>query len=121
MNINKSLKDLFSSKTSINEAKEIKTMIILKSLVFGLFIVFVTLLIAFFIIRNQHLKKVDKYLKCSDRSVVAIDDKIERIEFQNNVIVVITSDKSGRNKSITRIDASCGNEINRINLMAKKK
>ncbi len=119
MNINKSLKELLSSKPSESEAKEIKTMIILKSLVFGLFIVFVTLLIAFFLIKNQHLKKVDNYSKCPDRSSVIIDGKIEKIEFQNNVIVVIATDKSGHNKSISRIDGACGNEINHINLITK--
>jgi hypothetical protein len=119
MNIKKSLTELLSTKPSIDEAKEIKNMIILKSLVFGLFIVFVTLLIAFFLIRNQHLKKVDNYLKCSDRSSVIIDGKIEKIEFQNNIIVVIATNKSGRSKSIIRIDAACGNEINHINLITK--
>jgi hypothetical protein len=119
MNIKKSLKELLSTKPSASEAKEIKTMIILKSLVFGLFIVFVTLLIAFFLIRNQHLKKVDNYMKCPERSSVAIDGKIEKIEFQNNIIIVIATDKSGHNKEIIRIDAACGSEINHINLITK--
>lgn len=115
--VNKSKSDEILAK----EAREIKIMILLKSLVFGLFIVFITLLVAFFIIRDHHLKKVSNVLKCGVESSFATEDKIDRIEVQNNVITIITEDKSGHNKTIVRLDANCGNEINRINLIAKRK
>ena len=104
-----------------SEMKEVKTMILLKSLVFGLFIVFVTLLIAFFLIKNQRSKRINNVAKCSDYSLLTIDGEIEKIEFQNNIIVVISSDSSGQSKVITRIDANCGNKINHINLVKKQK
>ncbi len=110
-----------SPEVAADKIKEIKTMILLKSMVFGLFIVFVTLLIAFFLIKNQRLKKDNNSSKCSHYNSVMINDEIEKIEFQNNVITIITKlNKITNSQQIIRVDANCGYEINRINLINKQ-
>lgn len=97
-----------------------KNLIFLKSTVISLFLVLVTLMIAFVMIKNKKQKTVsDSAIACKESNVISLDNEIAKIETQGSIITILTKvDKSG-NQEIIRLGAACGNEINRINFKIK--
>jgi cbb3-type cytochrome oxidase subunit 3 len=93
-----------------------KGLIFLKSSVLMLFIVLVVLVIAFIMSRNkkQHVSQEMANI-CRDNQAILIDSEIEKVEVQGGVLNVLTKfDKDKNGQELIRINAACGNEINRI-------
>lgn len=96
-----------------------KSTLLLKSTVIALFIVFVVLAAALFVVKAKTGRNFIAELgnkPCSDSaaSEVIISSEVEEISANHRVITILTEkDKSG-NQEIIRINAKCGGEINRI-------
>ncbi len=104
-------------KHSENETKKYsKSLVLLKSSVFALFIVLLTLTAAYLIVKN---KKSDIIVatnptNCSKNKVIKISQEIDEIKENDDVIIVLTKEDKNNKRELIRIDASCGNELNRI-------
>jgi hypothetical protein len=96
-----------------------KSKILLKSSVWGLFIVLITLSAAFVIIKNKQQKKSPFLLECSSTKPITLNREIERFEVQNGVVTILTKLNSSEKQEIIRLDANCGNELNRIVFQVK--
>jgi hypothetical protein len=114
--------NLFKNNGSFKKQADKKSLILLKSTVIGLFIVLITLMIAFVIIKNKRAQKIDLTSKCSDYKEVTLQGKIAKIILKNNRIIILTEVKElTQSQEIIILDARCGNEINRINLINQQK
>lgn len=105
-----------------NDIKKIdKNLIFLKSSVIALGIVFVVALLALVMVKNRNSSKVQAS-KCSDTALVTISQNIERVEFRDNYIFVVTNPnlKTGE-QEIVKIDANCGVVLSRIILQVSAK
>lgn len=101
--------------TSAVEKKYSKGLILLKSSVFAMFIVLVTLIAAFLIIKNR---KQDNTMSgnisdCKKTKTIKASAAIEEAESENGVITIITKVNDGK-QEIIRVDSKCGIELNRI-------
>lgn len=97
------------------EKKYSKGMILLKSSVFAMFIVLVTLSAAFLIIKN---KKQDGSIsvnisECKKTKTIKTSSAIERVESDGGVLLITTKVSDGK-QEIIRVDSKCGTELNRI-------
>lgn len=100
---------------NFSEKKYSKGMILLKSSVFAMFIVLVTLSAAYLIIKN---KKHDGSISsnasdCKKTKTIKASAAIEKIESEGGILTVLTKVSDGK-QEIIRLDSRCGVELNRI-------
>lgn len=94
-----------------------KGLIMLKATVFALGLVFVVLLFAFILVKNKGYKKQDAALSdCTSTKTILLEEEVQKVELQDGVIVVLTKENKNKIQQIIRIGATCGQEINRVNL-----
>lgn len=98
-----------------------KSLIFVKSTVVALFLVLVTLVVILIVVKNKQQATAEKELNdCAQSKVVSLEGKIKKIDVQGSVITILTGlDKKTGKQQIVRLEASCGKEINRINLNLK--
>ncbi len=88
--------------------------ILLKSTVFALFIVFVVLLAAFEIIKNRKESTGVAFAsKCDKIKTISMPQNIESLSVKDGVITVLTKANKGE-QEIIRFSADCGQELSRI-------
>jgi hypothetical protein len=90
-----------------------KSMILLKSTVFALFIVLVVSIAAFEIVSHRKESQNVGAAKCSEIVKINIAQGIETIEEEDGVLMVLTKLADGKQELI-RIDPTCGKELSRI-------
>lgn len=90
-----------------------KSMILLKSTVFALFIVLVFAVAAFMIVRNNKQSQNVASSKCSEIAKINIPQAIESVKENDGVILVLTKITDGK-QELVRIDSVCGRELSRI-------
>ena len=90
-----------------------KSMILLKSTVFALFIVFVVLLAAFEIIKHRK-ESISVATKCDKIKTVNVPQNIDSITVNDGVITVLTKSSAKGEQEIIRFSADCGHELNRV-------
>lgn len=91
-----------------------KSMILLKSSVFALFIVFVVLLAAFEIIKHRKESGSLVLGKCEKVKTIAISQNIESMKVSDGVITVLTKASSKGEQEVIRFSADCGQELSKI-------
>lgn len=94
-----------------------KSKILLKSSVFALFIILITLIAAFIIIKNKKGNTVNDMVgQCQKHKTIIVKENIDEIVANGSRILVLTkADKNDKQEIIT-INAECGNEVSRISL-----
>ena len=99
-----------------------KNLILLKSSVLALFIVLMVSIIAFILIKNKRQKTTEEIVAdCASVKTILLDEEIDEMSVQGSVITVLTEvNKRTNEQKIIRINASCGDEIGRINFRIKK-
>ena len=109
-----------------NYKKNVKTinkgLIFLKSTVFALFIILVVLSISLVMFKSKK-QQTNKIIAndCHHTKSIVIAAEIEKVAAQGKIINVLTKiDKESNSQDLIRIDASCGNEINRLHFNIKK-
>jgi len=92
-----------------------KSLILLKSLVVGMGVVFVVLIIALVFIKQK--KSQQQVKNCTDFLQLQIAGEVDKIEVQGNNIIILTKPnlKTTR-QEIIKIDSNCVKVINRIEL-----
>ncbi len=95
-----------------------KSMILLKSSVFALFIVLVTLLTAFMIVKTRKEQAVQdpaavQAQKCEKVKMVKLIDEIAQVQESDGNLIIVTKIEDGK-QQVIRFDADCGKEINRF-------
>ena len=95
-----------------------KSLIILKSSVIAMGIVFVVLLVAFVFIKQKNpSKKIDS---CQKFLHLEVSGEIDKMELQgSNIIIVTKINPKTKKQEIIKIDNSCTQVINRIELQIK--
>jgi len=97
-----------------NHKKYNRLAILLKSTVFALFIVLVTLSAAFVIIKNKKKDSILPVQECSKSKAIQISHAIEKFEIKDGEIYLLTKiDKSGKQELI-KLEGRCNNESARI-------
>ena len=99
--------------------KEIKTinksLIFLKSSVIAMGIVFIVLIFSFILIKQK--KSNQKTNDCPQLIQLKVDNQIEKMELQNNNIIILTKYNPRTNtQEIIKIDSNCTRIINHIKL-----
>jgi hypothetical protein len=108
-------RDRHEKHEHVQPRKYSKSMILLKSTVFALFIVLVVSLAAFEIIK--HRKESSNSVvatKCDKMKVINIPQNIESLKVNDGVITVLTKASSKGEQEIIRFSADCGRELNKI-------
>ncbi len=93
-----------------------KTMILIKSSVFALFIVLVTMAAAFMIVkhRKDNAPPEEKIVqKCERVKHFKLSDEIVSVKEEDGVLVVLTKVNNDK-QEVIRFDAKCGKELNRF-------
>ncbi len=90
-----------------------KSMILLKSTVFALFIVLVFSIAAFEIVRHNKESQNTIVSKCPEVAKINIAHGIDFIKEDGGVIMVLTKIFDGK-QELVRIDPECGKELSRI-------
>ena len=92
-----------------------KSLILLKSSVVMMFIVLITLLAAFLIIKSNKNGTKAVANNCDKAKTIKLLQNIENIEIDGEIITILTK-YSNNKQQIIRLNANCGNELNRITL-----
>lgn len=100
-----------------NGHKYNKTMILIKSSVFALFIVLVVMIAAFMIAKSRKDHEPTAAItssprKCDKVKSFKLPDEIEQVSSSDGVITILTKIKSDK-QEVIRID-ECGRELNRF-------
>ncbi len=94
--------------------RQSKGMILLKSSVFMMLIVLVTLAAAFVIIKNKRTPSDAERSACKKNQAIKIRENIDDIENGENAIFILTEvDKNGK-QELLKIDSKCGGAVFRI-------
>lgn len=101
-----------------HQKKYSKSLILLKSSVFALFIVLVVSIAAFEMVRNHRESKNNFAAKCGEVAKINIAHGIESIKEHDGVLLVLTKSVDGKQELI-RLNSTCGKEINRIKFEIK--
>lgn len=99
------------------QKKYSKGMILLKSSVFAMFIVLVVLFAAYEIIKhrkNEEALSSGGSSNCKKIQKIKISQSVESVSVSSDVLTIISKANSSGEQEIVRLDASCGNELNRI-------
>ncbi|MSP33279.1 MAG: hypothetical protein EXR06_00040 [Rickettsiales bacterium] len=99
--------------TSAPTKKYSKTMILLKSTVFALFIVLVVSIAAFEIVRHNKELQNTIVSKCPEVTKINIAQGIDSVKEDDGVVMVLTKIFDGKQELI-RVDPICGKELSRI-------
>lgn len=100
-----------------NYQRPSKTLLLLKSTVVALFITLAVLVIAFVAIKAKGGKNFLANFaqeKCVESSAIQIPAHIEKMELKDKIITILTKANKSNLQEIVRINAVCGNELNRI-------
>lgn len=94
-----------------------KSLILLKSTVFVLFVVLVVS-VAFFEIFKSYKEEKMIAAKCDKVAQIKLSSAIEKIEEYKDVLVILTK-ISNNKQQIIRLDAACGKELSRIEVVVE--
>ncbi len=94
-----------------------KASILLKSSVFTLFIILVTLIVAFVIVKNKKGNSVTESLnQCHKAKTILVKETVDEIDSDGSKILVLTKSDKNNKQEIIVISGECGNEVARISL-----
>ena len=109
------------SSSRENDKKYSRSMILIKSSVFALFIILVTLIAAYLIVRNKSQdKNISDNSSCEKYKNIEISQEIDKIINSGSSIVALTESESGM-QQIIRIDQRCLDKNGIINFKITKK